>query len=869
MGPKATKKGATAPPSTSTNGKAKGKDTTSSSGPSTKRDAKTTSCSGKKDSSTKDGVPAVGPSSSKANRRTINKEMEALRIQDRDAMMSGMPQYDDDDDDTGNGNFGGDGDVEDEYRPAKSKMVMDSHGNTVSRAKLEKDAEIEAMRAAARARRAAKEAAATLNGEVTDAGANAGAADASEFAPAGRGGASKKEHLTSIPDIKEKQAAGGKLTHKEKKTLKAHEDSEQLEAEHAKANASGLSSFSLSVQNHHGGHTEEGAEASSISAIDIMASGVTITAPSRQLLMNAEVRLVGGRRYGLLGPNGRGKSTLLKYIAARKLPIPPNVDVLLVEQEVAASEESVVNQVLSADKARFALMNEEAALLQAIEEQEGFSTSAGTGCISSSSTATLWDEDEWSRKLSRFAEVGAELDASGADTCEAKVRRILTGLGFTEAMQDGPSTTLSGGWRMRVSLACALFVEPKLLLLDEPTNHLDLNAVLWLDDYLSNHWNNTLVVVSHDADFLDAVCTDIVHLDQMTLNYYRGSYRQFAGMRGQIESKKERDYSLQLKAIKEMKAAGLTAEKAEKKALQKLGLTQLIERPAEYRVNFNMRPPGDDGPAVDVLDVSFSYPGTKCAPLFTDIRFSMGAHSRIAIVGPNGCGKSTLLRLVTGSLEPSKGEVLRGAKLRIGSYNQHFEEALPMDKSGVEFLTSEFDIDKLEARKYLGMFGLDGTRHLIRIGQLSGGQKARVLFAKLSLMRPHILILDEPTNHLDIESVEALVDALKVFEGGVVLVSHDARLISATQCELWVCGDSPSGLRVERRGFEKYRSDVMRETLRLQEVATRKADARALLRRNKRDSKIKTMQQQHSSRKNKSSASSDGTGIVVESVFNL
>lgn len=304
-------------------------------------------------------------------------------------------------------------------------------------------------------------------------------------------------------------------------------------------------------------------------------------------------------------------------------------------------------------------------------------------------------------------------------------------------------------------------------------------------------------------------------------------------MRGQIESKKERDFKLQQKTIKELKSNGLTVEKAEKKMLQKLGAVCVIEKPREYKVSFTMHSPDEHGPAIDVLDVSFAYANTR--PMFANLRFRVNTHSRVAIVGPNGVGKSTLLKLLTGGLQPTKGEISRHQKLRVGVYNQHFEETLPAEKTPIEFLTDQFDMPVLDARKYLGMFGLDGARHTIRIAQLSGGQKARVAFAALSLLRPHILILDEPTNHLDIESVDALISSLKVYSGGVVLVSHDARLISAIECELWVCGDSEAGLRIESRGFERYRRDVMLETQRLQELSERKLEERNKLRRERRE----------------------------------
>ena len=346
---------------------------------------------------------------------------------------------------------------------------------------------------------------------------------------------------------------------------------------------------------------------------------------------------------------------------------------------------------------------------------------------------------------------------------------------------------------------------------------------------------------THTGKFCELVFDSFFYLVLQKLNfndkslilYNSGSFTDFEGMRGQIEAKKERDFKLQQKTLKELKSTGLTVEKAEKKMLQKLNAVCVIEKPREYKVSFAMHSPEEHGPAIDLLDVSFAYPSKT--PIFSNLRFRVNTYSRVAIVGPNGVGKSTLLKLMTGALTPTKGDISRHNKLRVGVYNQHFEETLPAEKTPIEFLTDQFDLPVLDVRKYLGMFGLDGARHTIRIAQLSGGQKARVAFAALSLLRPHILILDEPTNHLDIESVDALITSLKAYQGGVVLVSHDARLISAIDCELWVCGDCESGLRMENRGFERYRRDVMAETQRQQEISERKVEERNRLRKEKRE----------------------------------
>jgi len=247
---------------------------------------------------------------------------------------------------------------------------------------------------------------------------------------------------------------------------------------------------------------------------------------------------------------------------------------------------------------------------------------------------------------------------------------------------------------------------------------------------------------------------------------------------------------------------------------------------------------------ISVLDVAFKYPG-HTSLMFRDLRFRLDSSTRIAIVGPNGSGKSTLLRLMTGHLTPTSGEVSRHNKCKIGRFDQHFEELLPLDTStsACAFLMETYSLEAPEARKWLGMFGLDGPRHLIKLKELSGGQKARVVLASLALSGPDLLILDEPTNHLDLESVDALIQALKAFQGGVILVSHDSRVIEAVGCELWVCeGLSPrqhgTGLRVERRGLAQYRRSVSEGIMKRAEEAEAKARARALQRKRAREKRL-------------------------------
>ncbi|KAL5756263.1 hypothetical protein ACOSQ2_021009 [Xanthoceras sorbifolium] len=554
---------------------------------------------------------------------------------------------------------------------------------------------------------------------------------------------------------------------------------------------------------------------------DITVDNFSVSARGKELLKNTSVKISHGKRYGLVGPNGMGKSTLLKLLAWRKIPVPKNIDVLLVEQEVVGDDRPALQAVVSANEELVKLREEVASLQNSLS-------------VAGDEDEDIDNGDDAGEKL---AELYDRLQILGSDAAEAQASKILAGLGFTKEMQGRPTRSFSGGWRMRISLARALFVQPTLLLLDEPTNHLDLRAVLWLEEYLCR-WKKTLVVVSHDRDFLNSVCTEIIHLHDLKLHFYRGNFDDFESgyeQRRKEMNKKFEIYEKQVKAakrtgnrvqqekVKDRAKSAAAKEASKNKAKGKVDEDEpLAEAPKKWRdysVEFHFPEPTElTPPLMQLIEVSFSYPNREDFRLSNvDVGIDMG--TRVAIVGPNGAGKSTLLNLLAGDLFPTEGEVRRSQKLRIGRYSQHFVDLLTMEETPVQYLLrlhpDQEGLSKQEAvRAKLGKFGLPSHNHLTPIAKLSGGQKSRVVFTSISMSKPHILLLDEPTNHLDMQSIDALADALDEFTGGVVLVSHDSRLISRVcedeeKSEIWVV---ENGTVMTFPGtFEEYKEELQRE----------------------------------------------------------
>jgi len=529
---------------------------------------------------------------------------------------------------------------------------------------------------------------------------------------------------------------------------------------------------------------------SSTKSKDIKVDGIDVAIGGLRILSDTQLTLAYGRRYGLVGQNGIGKSTLLRALARREIAIPTHISILHVEQEITGDDTPALQAVLDADVWRKHLLKEQVKIAQELAQLE----EERAKLADTSAEAPKLDKQREGLDIT-LSDVHAKLAEMESDKAESRAASILAGLGFSTERQTFATKTFSGGWRMRLALARALFCEPDLLLLDEPSNMLDVPSITFLSNYLQGY-RSTVLVVSHDRAFLNEVATDIIHQHSERLDYYKGAnFDSFYATKEERRKTAKREYENQMAVRQHLQAfidkfrynAAKSSEAQSR--IKKLEKMPHLDAPeAEYTVHFRF---GDveklSPPIIQMSNVTFSYQLDR-EPLLRNVDLDVQLDSRIGIVGPNGAGKTTALKLLIGALSPTTGIVSTNPRLRLAFFAQHHVDALDMNASAVGFMAATYPGKTDEDyRRHLGQFGITGMTGLQKMEFLSGGQKSRVAFACLSLQNPHILVLDEPSNHLDIEAMDALSDALKNFGGGVLLVSHDVFLISRVCTSLWVC----------------------------------------------------------------------------------
>jgi ATP-binding cassette subfamily F protein 3 len=493
---------------------------------------------------------------------------------------------------------------------------------------------------------------------------------------------------------------------------------------------------------------------------------ISYSVAGRPLVEHASAAIPTGHKVGLVGRNGTGKTTLFRVIRGEialetgAITIPKGARIGGVAQEVPSNHVSLIDTVLACDTERAALMSE-------------------------ADTAT---------DPTRIADIQTRLADIDAWSAEGRASSILKGLGFDIDKQSMPCSAFSGGWRMRVALAGVLFSQPDLLLLDEPTNYLDLEGAIWLETYLAKY-PHTVIIVSHDRGLLNRAVGGILHLEDKKLTFYQGNYDTFARTRAarlavaESEAKKQDARRAHLQSYVDRFRAKADKAKQAQSRLKAIARMEPITRPQEAALRrFTFPNPEELAPPILRLDGAVAGYGDHVVLRNLDLRIDQD--DRIALLGQNGEGKSTLSKLIADRLAPIAGDVVRSSKLRIGYFAQHQVDELHLDETPLDHIRRlRGGKTPAQLRAILGGFGIGAEQADTKVGQLSGGQKARLSLLLATLDAPHMLILDEPTNHLDIESREALVEALTEYTGAVILVSHDMHLLSMVADRLWLVKD--------------------------------------------------------------------------------
>ena len=495
---------------------------------------------------------------------------------------------------------------------------------------------------------------------------------------------------------------------------------------------------------------------------------------TRLLFESANLTIHPKQKVGLTGANGTGKSSLFALFQDRlhadhgSVSIPDAWVIAHVAQETPAIDSPAIDYVLQGDAEYMHLQQQ---LLKAEEEHDGHLQS----------------------------ELHDKLAAIEGYTARSRAGRLMHGLGFNGEQEQLPVNSFSGGWRMRLNLAQALMCRSDLLLLDEPTNHLDLEAVYWLEDWLRNY-QGTLVLISHDRDFLDRVVNQIVHIEQQRLKMYSGNYSAFELARSEhlahqqaAHNKQQREIAHIRSFVTRFKAKATKAKQAQSrvKALERMELIAPAHVDSPFHFSF-FPPTRVTAPLLSLDKVAVGY---NEQPIISGVKLSLAPGDRIGLLGPNGAGKSTLIKLIAGELSALQGRRKEAKDIRIAYFAQHQLEQLMVDESPLQHLQRlDRQASEADLRNFIGGFGFHGDDALAPVGPFSGGEKARLVLALLVYQKPALLLLDEPTNHLDLEMRLALTLALQDFEGALVVVSHDRHLLRTVADELWLVSDGKAAV---------------------------------------------------------------------------
>ena len=501
----------------------------------------------------------------------------------------------------------------------------------------------------------------------------------------------------------------------------------------------------------------------------ITAENLALLRGGTTLFENSSFQIFPQHRVGLVGKNGCGKSSLFSLCRAElqadegTLQIPDKWRIASVAQDTPALEQSALDYVMDGDRPFRQL---QAQLLQAEEDHDGH----------------------------KIAELHDQLAAIGSFDIEPRASAMLAGLGFEQQQLAKPVKSFSGGWRMRLNLAQALMARADLLLLDEPTNHLDVDAIFWLEEYLKQ-FDGTLVLISHDRDFLDAVCTDILHIEHQRITPYRGNYSQFEAQRAeqlaqqQSQFEKAQVMRQHLQAYVDRfryKASKAKQAQSRLKAIEKLPTQAPLRAQSDIQFRF-FEPPQLPNPLMTLRDAQAGYGETT---ILEQIKLNLVPGTRLGLLGRNGAGKSTLIKMLAGELPPLGGEREVSQGLRIGYFAQHQLESLDLQASPLLHLQRlDRQATEQNLRDYLGNFGFSGDQATRSVEPMSGGEKARLALAIIIYQKPNLLLLDEPTNHLDLSLRDTLVDALQDYQGALIVVAHDRNLLRTTVDEFCLVAD--------------------------------------------------------------------------------